>query len=120
MINKENKNKQRKQRAKRVTVFGTAKAPRLNVYRSLSNMYAQLIDDEKGVTLVAVNTIQPKIETKIKGKTKKEAAYIIGFELGKEAVTKKITAAVFDRNGYIYTGRVEQVAAGAREAGLKF
>ena len=119
MIKSQDKNAQRKQRAKRINIEGTAKEPRLNVYRSLSNIYAQLIDDKKGVTLVAVNTLQANIEKLVKNKTKSEAAFIVGEQLAKAAIAKKITTAVFDRNGYIYTGRVAKVAEGARSAGLK-
>ena len=121
MIKKEDKNLARKQRAKRQSdIVGTAACPRLCVYRSLSHTYAQLIDDAKGATLVAVNTDMPKIKTLIKGKTKREAANIVGQELAKAAAAKKIKTAVFDRNGYIYIGRVAEVAEGARKGGLKF
>jgi len=121
MIIKEDKNEARKQRAKRQSdIVGTAKKPRLSVYRSLSNIYAQLIDDEKGVTLVAVNTLQTPIEKLVKGKTKKEAAFIVGEQVAKAALAKKIKEVVFDRSGYIYTGRIQQVADGARKGGLQF
>ena len=121
MIKKEDKNAARRIRARRTgDISGTAKKPRLSVYRSLSHIYAQLIDDEKGVTLVAVNTLQGNIEKLIKGKTKKESAFIIGQQLAKAAIAKKIKACVFDRNGYVYTGRIEQVASGARDGGLEF
>ena len=121
MIKKPDKNKERKQRARRTAdITGTAKKPRLSVYRSLSHIYAQLIDDERGVTLVAVNTLQEGIAKLIKGKTKKESAFIIGVQLAKAALAKKIKECVFDRNGYVYTGRVARVADGAREGGLQF
>ena len=121
MINQINKNLARKQRAKRQSdILGTAACPRLCVYRSLLHIYAQLIDDNKGATLVAVNTNMPAIKALIKGKTKREAATIVGEELAKAALAKKIKAVVFDRNGYVYTGRVAAVAEGARKGGLKF
>jgi len=121
MILKEDKNQTRKQRAKRSSaIHGTAKRPRLCVYRSLGNIYAQIINDDKGETIFAVNTLQEPIEKLIKGKSKKEAAKIVGMEIGKAAVAKKIKEVVFDRNGYVYHGRVQAVADGAREAGLKF
>jgi large subunit ribosomal protein L18 len=121
MIIKEDKNTERKQRAKRQSdISGTAKKPRLCVYRSLSHIYAQLIDDEKGVTLLAVNTVMPEIVKLIKGKSKKEAAFIIGEQVAKLALSKKIKEVVFDRNGYVYTGRVAALADGARKGGLKF
>ena len=121
MILKQDKNKARRQRARRTAgIHGTAKKPRLTVYRSLGNIYAQLIDDDKGVTLVAANTLQEDIAKLAKGKTKKDAAFIVGQEVGKVAVKLKIKEVVFDRNGYVYHGRVAQVADGARDAGLKF
>lgn len=121
MIKIENKNLARKQRAKRQNdIVGTATCPRLCVYRSLLHIYAQLIDDTKGKTMIAVNTNMPAIKTLIKGKTKREAAGIVGEELAKNAIAKKIKTVVFDRNGYVYTGRVAAVAEGARKGGLKF
>jgi len=121
MIIKKDKNQERLQRAKRTTdIHGTAKKPRLCVYRSLSHIYAQLVNDDKGETLVAVNTKQKELAKLISGKTKKEQAFIVGKQLAKAALAKKISEVVFDRNGYVYHGRVAQVAEGAREGGLKF
>ena len=121
MIIKQDKNQARKARARRTAdIHGTAKRPRLSVYRSLNHIYAQVIDDDRGVTIVACNTMQADVEKMIAGKCKKEAAYIVGQELGKRAKAKKIGEVVFDRNGYVYHGRVQQVADGARASGLKF
>lgn len=122
MITVKDKNKDRLVRHARVrkTVVGTAKRPRLNVYRSLTNIYAQIIDDENGKTLVSASTLDKEVAEQIKGKTKKEAAKIVGEVVGKRAVEKKIKEVVFDRGGYIYTGRVQAVADGARASGLKF
>ena len=121
MITKVDKNKSRLQRARRQNqIKGDAKKPRLVVYRSLTNIYAQLVNDEKGDTLIAVNTLQPAIEKLVKGKTKKESAFIVGEQLAVQALAKKIKECVFDRNGYIYHGRVQQVADGARKGGLVF
>jgi len=121
MINKINKNEERKIRARRQNdIKGTAERPRLVVYRSLTNIYAQLINDEKGVTILSVNTLQDDIKKLCKGKTKKEEAFIVGEYIAKAAVTKKIKECVFDRNGYVYHGRVEQLASGARKGGLVF
>lgn len=121
MIKKEDKNLARKQRAKRQNdIVGTAACPRLCVYRSLVHIYAQLVDDTKGQTLLAVNTGMPNIKSLIKGKSKREAAVIVGEELAKAALAKKISTVVFDRNGYLYIGRVAAVAEGARKGGLKF
>lgn len=121
MIKKENKNLARKQRAKRQSdIIGTSTCPRLCVYRSLLHTYAQLVDDAKGQTILAMNTNMPAIKALIKGKTKREAANIVGEELAKAAIAKKIKAVVFDRNGYVYTGRIAEVAEGARKGGLNF
>lgn len=122
MITVNDKNKERIVRHKRVRnkISGTKKCPRLNVYRSLNNIYVQLIDDEKGVTLASCSTLDKEVADKIKGKTKSEQAYIVGQTIGERAKAAKIKEVVFDRGGYIYTGRVQKVADGARDAGLKF
>lgn len=122
MINKQDKNELRKKRHTRVRnkISGTAERPRLCVYRSNKEIYAQIIDDVKGVTLASCNTKQKDIAAQIKGKTKVQAAQIVGKAIGERAKAKKIKTVVFDRSGYVYTGRVEALAAGAREAGLNF
>ena len=119
MINRENKNEIRLKRHKRVRahVSGTAERPRLSVYRSTNNIYVQLIDDEKAVTLCASSTKSKDL--KIKGKTKTEAAVAVGKDIAKKAKALKIKQAVFDRGGYLYIGRVKSVADGAREGGLE-
>lgn len=119
MLTKTDKNKARQKRHRRVRnhIFGTAERPRLNVFRSLANIYAQVIDDEKGMTLVAAST---------KDKDFKDyggnvaAAKVVGAEIAKRALEKGISEVVFDRGGYIYHGRVQALAEAAREAGLKF
>ncbi len=122
MINKKDKNKVRKGRHYRVRnkVSGTAARPRLNVYRSTVHIYAQVIDDVAGVTLVSCSTLEKTIKEQIAGKDKKQAASIVGAAVAKQAIAKGIKEVVFDRGGYLYTGRVEQLADGARKAGLKF
>lgn len=122
MISKINKNQDRKKRHARVRlkIAGTAEAPRLCVYRSLNHIYAQIIDDTKGVTLVACSTVEKEVAKLLEGKDKKGAAKTVGAELAKKALAKGIENVVFDRGGYLYTGRVQAVADGAREAGLKF
>lgn len=122
MISKINKNEQRAKRHVRLRhdLAGTSARPRLCVYRSLSNIYAQIIDDDKQVTLVSCNTTQKDIKEKVKGLTNKEQAKLVGEQLAKLALKKKITEVVFDRGGYLYTGRVKELADGARAAGLKF
>ena len=122
MINKVNKNEQRVKRHVRLRhdLAGTTQRPRLCVYRSLSNIYAQIIDDTKGVTLVSCNTTQKDIREKVANLTNKEQAKFVGEQIAKLAKKKKITEVVFDRGGYLYTGRVKELADGARDAGLKF
>lgn len=119
MVNKPDSNKARQTRHKRVRgkISGTAACPRLNVFRSLQNIYAQLIDDDKGVTLASASTVEKEFE-EYGGNT--GAARKVGELLAKRAVEKDITKVVFDRGGYIYHGRVKELAEGAREGGLKF
>lgn len=122
MITKENKNAIRKGRHIRVRnrVSGTAQRPRLNVFRSTNHIYAQIIDDVAGVTLVSASTLSGTLKSETQGKTKSEAAKMVGMEIGRQATAKGIEQVVFDRGGYLYTGRVQKLADGAREAGLKF
>ena len=122
MISKIDKNKDRLKRHERVRnkVSGTAARPRLSVYRSLNHIYAQIIDDVAGKTLASCSTMDKKVAEAIKDVTKQEAAKIVGQELAKRALAANIEEVVFDRGGYIYTGRVKSLADGAREAGLKF
>ena len=101
----------------RKKISGTAACPRLNVFRSLANIYAQIIDDEAGVTLVSANTLDKEIKAEFPYGGNAEAAKAVG-ALG--ALEKGIENVVFDRGGYIYHGRVQALADGAREAGLKF
>lgn len=119
MVNKADTNKARLNRHKRVRgkISGTAECPRLNVFRSLQNIYAQLIDDDKGVTLVSASTVEKDFE---EYGGNKSAARKVGELLAKRAAEKDITKVVFDRGGYIYHGRVQELAEGAREGGLKF
>ena len=122
MINKVNKNEQRVKRHVRLRhdLAGTTQRPRLNVYRTLNHIYAQIIDDSKGVTLVACNTTQKDIREKVAKMTNIEAATFVGEQIAKLAKKKKISQVVFDRGGYLYTGRVKALADGARAAGLEF
>ena len=122
MISKKDKNEDRLARHARVRkkLTGTAQCPRFNVYRSLNHIYVQVIDDVKGVTLVSASTMEKAVREKIKDLTKTEAAKVVGAEAAKKALAAGIDTVVFDRGGYIYTGRVKSVADGAREAGLKF
>lgn len=122
MITKIDKNAVRKARHDRIRnhLVGTNERPRLNVYRSLNNIYAQVINDVDGNTLVAASTLDAQIKGELEGKTKKEAAMLVGELVGKRALEKGVTKVVFDRGGYLYTGRVAELAAGARKAGLDF
>lgn len=122
MIGKINKNQDRLKRHKRVRakIKGTEATPRLSVYRSLNHIYAQLIDDVKGNTLVTASTLDKAVKDTLSGKDKKAQAYAVGELLAKKAKEKGIEAVVFDRGGYLYTGRVASLADGAREGGLKF
>ena len=119
MIKRFDKNAQRLKRHVRVRgkISGTPECPRLNVFRSNANIYAQLIDDVNGVTLVAANTLEKDFE----GATGNiEAAKKVGAALAERAKAKGIETVVFDRGGYVYHGRVAALAEGAREGGLKF
>ena len=122
MIGKINKHEQRQKRHVRLRhdLAGTTQRPRLCVYRSLTHIYAQIIDDVKGVTLVSCNTTQKEIREKVKDMTNKEQAKFVGEQIAKLAKKKKITEVVFDRGGYLYTGRVKELADGARAGGLQF
>jgi large subunit ribosomal protein L18 len=119
VFNKADKNKARQKRHLRVRnhIAGTAERPRLNVYRSLANIYAQVIDDKKGVTLVSASS-QDKDFKNYGGNI--EAAKAVGEAVAKRAIEKGITEVIFDRGGYLYHGRIAALAEAAREAGLKF
>lgn len=120
MVNKKDSNKARLQRHKRVRgkVDGTTECPRLCVYRSLKNIYAQIIDDKTGVTLVSASTVEKDLQANYGGN--KDAAKAVGLRLAEKALAKDIKDVVFDRGGYLYHGRVAAVADGAREGGLNF
>lgn len=119
MVNKADTNKARLHRHKRVRgkISGTAARPRLNVFRSTNHIYAQLIDDVKGVTLAAASTLDKEFDG---NGGNKEAAKKVGELIAKRATEKGISEVVFDRGGYIFHGRVKELAEGAREGGLKF
>ena len=121
MISKVDKNSVRKKRHDRTRrhILGTAERPRLNVYRSLNHIYAQVIDDEVGHTLADASTLDAEVKAQLEGKNKKEAANLVG-EGNRRALDKGVKEVVFDRGGYLYTGRVAEVAEGARKAGLEF
>ena len=139
MISRIDKNSIRQKRHQRTRrhILGTAERPRLNVYRSLNHIYAQVIDDVNGVTLAsassldkaiegyggnvtAASTLDAEVAAQLEGKTKSEAAEIVGEMVAKRAIEKGVKQVVFDRGGYLYTGRVQKLADGARKAGLEF
>lgn len=101
-------------------ISGTSECPRLNVFRSLSQIYAQVIDDSAGHTLAAASTLDAALRKKIKGLKKTEQAKVVGQAVAERAKSKGITRVVFDRGGYRYIGRVKALADGAREGGLQF
>ena len=112
--------RQRRHARARRSLAGAPARPRLSVFRSLKQIYAQLIDDTTGATLVAASTLDPEIRSQVAGKKKGEAAATVGAVLAQRAKAKGITAVVFDRGGYLYHGRIKELAEGAREGGLKF
>ena len=122
MFKKRDRNEIRVIRHERVRkkISGTPERPRLCVYRSNSHIYAQIIDDSKGITLVACSTQEKAVMEQIKDTDKKGAAKIVGKLIAERASEAGIKTVVFDRGGYVYTGRVAELAAGAREAGLEF
>lgn len=119
MVSRKTKTDKREARQKRVRakVKGTELKPRLNIYRSLTNVYAQIINDENGTTIVSASTLDKEINTKA---SNVEAAKEVGALIAKRALEKKIETVVFDRNGYLYHGKVKALAEAARAAGLKF
>ncbi len=122
MIHKIDKNKVRQRKHSRVrkNLSGTTERPRLCVFRSLSHIYAQIIDDQTGNTLVAASSLDKEIKEQGKSAGNCETAKLVGELIAKRAIDKEIEDVVFDRSGYLYHGRVAALAEGAREAGLKF
>ena len=122
MITKIDKNSERIKRHKRIRnkISGTPERPRLSVFRSTRHIYAQIIDDVNGVTLVAASTMEKSIADAVKEMSKSEQAKYVGGEIGRRALEKGVSTVVFDRSGYLYMGRLEALAEGAREAGLQF
>ena len=122
MVKKNDKNATRQKRHGRIRVkiSGTAAVPRLNVFRSNANIYAQIIDDEAGKTLVSCSTMEKEVAEAVKELNKVDAAKVVGKMIAEKAVKAGITNVVFDRGGYPYIGRVSALADGAREGGLQF
>ncbi len=121
MIKRNNNLRSRSKTRLRKKISGTSEMPRLSVYRSLNQVYAQIIDDATGNTLVAASSLSKELAEELKNaKGKISKSKLVGNLVAKKALEKKITNVVFDRNGYRYHGRIQAVAEGAREAGLKF
>ena len=110
----------RRHRRVRKHIVGTPVRPRLSVFRSLRHIYAQVIDDSQGNTLVSVSTVDAEVETQVKGLAKVEQARVVGKVLAERALGQGVKQVVFDRGGYKYHGRVKALADGAREGGLEF
>ncbi|OQX71165.1 MAG: 50S ribosomal protein L18 [Candidatus Cloacimonas sp. 4484_275] len=109
--------RERRKKSIRKKVFGYSDKPRLVVFRSLKNISAQIIDDEKGITLVSMSTLSKDFQAGEKAKKKTEMSFAVGYQLGKKAIEKGIKKVCFDRNGYLYHGRVKALADGVRKAG---
>jgi len=120
MSEKSRKARIRRHRRVRAKISGTAERPRLNIYRSLDNIYAQVIDDVAGHTLASASTIDRELRGQVEDKNKTEAAKMVGELVAKRAQDVGVTEVVFDRGGFRYHGRVKALADAAREAGLKF
>lgn len=101
-------------------VFGVPERPRLNVFRSLKHIYAQIVDDENGVTLVTASTLSMEVREKVSNSNNIQAAKAVGEVIGKKALENNITKVVFDRGGFLYHGRIKALADAARESGLNF
>ncbi|MDI9496132.1 MAG: 50S ribosomal protein L18 [Bacillota bacterium] len=122
MLKKVDKNQKRVTRHERIRnkITGTPERPRLNIFKSSKHIYAQVIDDATGITLVSASTLDKELRDKVAELTKQEAAKLVGKTVGERAKEKDINAVVFDRGGYLYHGRVKLLAEGARESGLEF
>jgi large subunit ribosomal protein L18 len=119
---KKSREEQRKRRHRRIRgkISGTSERPRLNVFRSLEHVYAQVIDDVAGRTLVSASTVDKLLSAELAGKTKSERAGLVGKAVAERAKAQGIETVVFDRGGYLYHGRIKALAEGAREGGLQF
>ena len=120
LVNPKVRKRIRRKAAIRARITGTAERPRLSVFRSTRHVYAQAIDDTTGRVIACASELETALKSSIDGKAKKDRAREIGKAIGQKLLALKIEAVVFDRNGFIYHGRVKELADGAREAGLKF
>ncbi len=117
---KSNKLRKRRHRRVRAKIAGTSERPRLNIYRSLSHIYAQVVDDEAGLTLASASTLDKSLADELSGKKKVQQAAIVGKVVAERSAAAGVSEVVFDRGGYRYHGRVKALADGAREGGLRF
>ncbi|MHB8580055.1 MAG: 50S ribosomal protein L18 [Ignavibacteriaceae bacterium] len=121
MINRNENSRLRSKTKIRKVISGTPERPRLTVYRSTNNVYAQVIDDTSGNTIASASSLSKELAEDLKAaKGKVSKSKIVGILVAKKAIEKNITSVVFDRNGYRYHGRIQAIAEGAREGGLKF
>ncbi len=119
-VTNSNATRKKKHRRLRASIIGTTEKPRLNVFRSNSQIYAQIIDDTSETTLVAASTLDKSLKGQLEGIPKKDAAKMVGKLVAQKALEKGIKKIVFDRGGYLYHGRIAALAEGAREGGLEF
>lgn len=112
--------RERRKRRVRKKIRGTAARPRLSVFRSARHIYVQAVDDDSGLTLASASTLSPELKDKVKGLNKRDASKLVGEQIGSRIKEKGIERVVFDRNGFLYHGRVQALSEGARETGLKF
>ncbi len=120
MATNSRKARERRRRRIRIKLSGTPERPRLNVFRSLEHIYAQVIDDVEGCTLASASSNDKELRGKMSGKTKKEQAELVGKVVAERATAAGVKTVVFDRGGFLYHGRVKALADGAREGGLEF
>lgn len=112
--------RERRKRRVRKKIRGTAARPRLSVFRSARHIYVQAVDDDSGMTLATASTLSPELKNKVKGLNKRDAAKMVGEQIGSRIKEKGLERVVFDRSGFLYHGRIQALSEGAREAGLKF
>jgi len=112
--------RQKRKARVRTRIFGTEQRPRLSVFRSAKHIYAQIVVDSTGSTILAASSLSPEIKSELEGLKKSDAAKKVGELLGRKAAEKNIRKVVFDRNGFLYHGRIKALAEGARESGLEF
>ena len=120
IVNPRERKRQKRKVSIRKRITGTAERPRLSVFRSSKHIYAQAIDDTTGAVLAAASDLEAAVQGDLEGKNKKDKARVVGKAIAAKLLAKQVASVVFDRNGYLYHGRVAQVADGAREGGLQF